>query len=123
MNTKNNTMDEEQALARLLAPDSSPVATPSMLVKLGQWLRVSLKKEIEERPANNGQEWGRIGDIMRKYGVSKSQARLWLLRLRQEGKMRVQNPIYGLQSKGDTFYNLADVEAAFTENAERLARK
>ena len=119
-----NTVDEEQVLTRLLGVgEGSPVATPEMLMRMAQWLHATLKQEIAERPANNGQEWGRIGDIMRKYGVSKSQARLWLLRLRQEGKVRVQNPIYGLQSKGDTFYNLADVEAAFTENAERLARK
>ena len=123
-NNTNDTIDDEQALTQLLGLNSgSPVATPEMLKRMAQWLHATLKREITERPVTAGQEWGRIGDIMRKYGVSKSQARLWLLRLRQDGKVRVQNPIYGLQGKGDTFYNLADVETAFTENAKRLSKK
>ncbi len=124
MKIHSENIDEEQVLTRLLGVGSgSPVATPEMLMRMAQWLHATLKREIAERPVNNGQEWGRISDIMRIYGVSKSQARLWLIRLREEGKVRVQNPIYGLKSKGDTFYNLADIARAYEENAKRLFRK
>ena len=119
MNTNTANIDEEQALARLLAPDSSPVATPAMLMSMAQWLHATLKKEIADRPVNDGQQWGRISDIMRIYGVSKSQAHNWMVRLRAEGRVRVQNPISGINGKGDTFFCLADVQKAFEENAER----
>ena len=116
-------IDEEQALARLLALDSSPVATPAMLMSMAQWLHATLKREIAERPVNDGQQWGRISDIMRIYGVSKSQAHNWMVRLRAERRVRVQNPISGLNGKGDTFFCLADVQKAFEENANRISKK
>ena len=103
MRTNPANIDDEQALIQLLGVgEGSPVATPSMLVKLAQWLR--------------------IGDIMRIYGVSKSQAFNWVRRLREEKKVRVQTPIYGLNGKGDTFYSAKGIEAAFTENANRLMK-
>ena len=123
MNTNTANIDEEQALARLLALDSSPVATPAMLVSMAQWLHATLKREITERPVNDGQQWGRISDIMRIYGVSKSQAHNWMVRLRAEGKVRVQNPISGLNGKGDTFFSLSDVQKAFEENANRTPKQ
>ena len=120
MKTNIDTMDEEQALARLLGIGAgSPVATPEMLMRMAQWLYATLKREITERPVNDGQQWGRISDIMRIYGVSKSQAHNWMVRLRAEGRVRVQNPISGINGKGDTFFCLADVQKAFEENAER----
>ena len=123
MNTNMANIDEEQALARLLAPDSSPVATPAMLMSMAQWLHATLKREIAERPVNDGQQWGRISDIMRIYGVSKSQAHNWMVRLRAEGRVSVQNPISGIKGKGDTFFCLADVQKAFEENANRISKK
>ena len=123
MRTNPANIDDEQALTQLLGVgEGSPVATPSMLVKLAQWLRATLKQEITERPVTDGQQWLRIGDIMRIYGVSKSQAFNWVRRLREEKKVRVQTPIYGLNGKGDTFYSAKDIEAAFTENANRLMK-
>ncbi len=110
--------DEEQVLARLLGVGSgSPVATPEQLSAGLRWLAGTLRRELQERPMNGGQEWGRIADIMRIYGVKKSQACRWMMRLREVGKVRVQNPVIGQTGKGDTFYNLADIAAAFEENA------
>ena len=124
MNTNMANIDEEQALARLLGVGAgSPVATPEMLMRMAQWLHATLKKEIAERPLNDGQQWGRISDIMRLYNVSKSQAHNWMVRLRAEGRVRVQNPISGINGKGDTFFSLADVQKAFEENANRTPKQ
>lgn len=119
-----NQIDEEQALARLLGVGSgSPVATPEMLMRMAQWLHATLKREIDARPARGKQEWGRVSDIMEIYGISRAQANCWMVRLRAEGKVRVQNPISGAQGVGDTFYNLADIARAYEENAKRFSRQ
>ena len=116
MNTK-NTIDEKE-LTRMLATNSSPVATPAMLVTTAQFIIDALERKIENRPAA-GQEWGRISDIQRLYNVSDSAAKSWMAKLRAEGKVRMQRPISGAKGAGDLFYNLSDIAAAFEENAER----
>ncbi len=119
-----NTIDEEQALKQLLGIGSgSPVATPEMLMRMAQWLHATLKREIDARPVGGGQEWARVSDIMKIYGISRAQANCWMVRLREEGKVRVQNPISGAQGVGDTFYNLADIARAYEDNAKKISRK
>lgn len=123
MPAMNGTTDDEAALTRFLSTDASPVATPAMLVKLGEWLRVTIKKELEEHPVSGGQEWLRLGDVMRQYKVSKSQANNWLRRLKADGKVRTHTPIYGARGTGTTFYNAKDIDAAFSENSQRLQQR
>ena len=111
-------VDEEKAiLYRLLGVGESPVATPEMLAAGLQWTLSMMRKELAERPGVAGQEWGRVQDVQRIYGVSRSQAGTWVKRLRELGKVRIQNPISGVKGKGDTFYYLPDIKDAFTENA------
>lgn len=107
-------VDEEKAiLSRLLG---SGLSTDGLAAGL-QWVLAMVRKELAERPGTGGQEWGRVQDVMRIYGVSRSQANAWLDRLRELGKVRVGNPISGTKGKGDTLYYLPDIEAAFMENA------
>ena len=109
---------EKAILSRLLGAGASPVSTPEMLAAGLQWVLMMVRKELAERPGTGGQEWGRVADVMRIYGVARSQANVWLARLRELGKVRVCNPISGAKGKGDTLYYLPDIEAAFMENAQ-----
>lgn len=111
--------DEKAALMRAMVPDgnAAPVATPDMLCAGFQWLLAKTRQELAERPAGARLEWVRISDIMRMYNVSESAARAWVEKLKALKKVQVQNPITNNGGKGDTFYNLADIQAAFTENA------
>ncbi len=113
--------EEEQVLSRLLGiGNGSPVATPEMLLAGFRWLYCKVRRELREQPGGRGgQEWGRVSDIMRLYGVSRGQANAWLVRLRAEGKVRVAYPISGASGRGDAYYFLADVAAAFEDNARR----
>lgn len=112
--------DEESTLARLLGNDT--VATPASLNAGLRWAVATLRRDLAERPAYGGQVWLRVSDVAARYGVGRSQAHAWLVKLRELGKVRVQNPIAGKAGKGDTFYYLPDIEAAFQENAEKATK-
>lgn len=109
--------DDEAALARLLGVGRDTVVTPAALSAGLRWVVATVRKAQGERPAANGQTWLRVSDVAARYGVGRSQAHAWLLKLRELGKVRIQNPIAGKSGKGDTFYYLPDIEAAFSENA------
>lgn len=104
---------EKAILSRLLG---SGLSTDGLAAGL-QWVLAMMRKELAERPGVAGQEWVRVQDVQRIYGVSRSQADAWVKRLRELGKVRIQNPISGAKGKGDTFYYLPDIKDAFTENA------
>lgn len=112
--------DEEAALARVLGGDT--VTTPAALNAGLRWLLAKLRQELADRPAPVGQEWGTLGQVMQKYGKKKSAACDMLCRLRELGKVRVFVPPTGKSGKGDTLYNLRDIEAAGMENALRVER-
>lgn len=114
-----NPNDEESALCRLLGVGASPVATPENLAAGLRWVVSVFRKELAERPTVGGQVWVRLADIQARYGIGRSQACAWVQRLREMGLVRVQNPISGRSGKGDTFYYLPDIDAAFSENARR----
>ncbi len=118
-----DTMDDEAALRRLLGVDggnASPVATPEMLIAGFRWLSATLKNEMREQQAGGGgQEWARVSDIAKRYRVSRASVNEWMSRLKATGKVRTQNPISGAQGRGDTFYNLADIDAAYEANSRR----
>lgn len=111
--------EDEAALARLLGVGRDTVVTPDALSAGLRWVVATVRKIQEERPADGGQVWLRASDVAARYGVGRSQAHAWLVKLRELGKVRVQNPIAGKAGKGDTFYYLPDIEAAFAENAAR----
>ena len=107
-------VDTEKAiLSRLLG---SGLSTDGLAAGL-QWVLTMVRKELAARPGVAKQEWVRVSDIQRIYGVCRSQASMWAKRLRELGKVRVQNPISGAKGKGDTFYYLPDIELAFKANA------
>lgn len=112
--------DEQAALARVLGGDT--VATPATLNAGLRWLLAKLRQELADRPAPAGQEWGTLGQVMQIYGKKKSAACDMLYRLRELGKVRVCVPPTGKNGKGDTLYNLRDIEAACMENALRVER-
>lgn len=112
--------DEQAALARVLGGDT--VTTPAALNAGLRWLLAKLRQELADRPAPVGQEWGTLGQVMQIYGKKKSAACEMLYRLRELGKVRVCVPPTGKSGKGDTLYNLRDIEAACMENAERVER-
>ena len=112
--------DERAALLRLVGNDT--VATPAGVAAGLHWVVVTLRQELAARPAPVGQEWGTLGQVMQIYGKKKSAACEMLYRLRELGKVRVCVPPTGKSGKGDTLYNLRDIEAACMENAERVER-
>lgn len=112
--------DDEAALTRLLGTDT--VATPASLNAGLRWLLSKLRQELDARPAPVGQEWGTLGQVMQIYGKKKSAACEMLNRLREHGKVRVCVPPTGRSGKGDTLYNLQDIEAACMENARRVEK-
>lgn len=112
--------DEQAALARVLGADT--VTTPASLNAGLRWLLAKLRDELAARPAPAGQEWGTLGQVMQIYGKKKSAACDMLYRLRELGKVRVCVPPTGKSGKGDTLYNLRDIEAACMENALRVER-
>ena len=114
--------DEQAALMRLINPESSPITTPDMLIKFGMWMMAKVRQEIAARPAPVGQEWGTLGQVMQVFGKKKSATCEMLNRLREQGKVRVFVPPTGMSGKGDTLYNLRDIEAACMENALRVER-
>lgn len=113
--------DEQAALRRLLGNDT--VATPDNLAAGLRWAVATLRQELAARPAPVGQEWATLGQVMQIYGKKKSAACEMLNRLRELGKVRVCVPPTGMSGKGDTLYNLRDIEAACMENAERIGRE
>lgn len=102
--------DEGEALRRLLG--SETVATPEMLARGLTWLCSKIREEIQARPAAAGQVWGTVEDFMVRYGWKKSQAHLHLTRLAERGAVRIQKP-NGADKRG-TYYNIADVEKAWS---------
>lgn len=112
--------DEEAALARVLGGDT--VATPAALNAGLRWLLGKLRHELAGRPAAGEQVWLTAGEVARRYGIRRGQATVWMNRLRELGKVRVNVPLAGKNDRGDTRYYLPDIEAAYTENAERVGR-
>lgn len=121
MNSPEVMDDEQAALARVLGGDT--VATPATLNAGLRWLLAKLRDELAARPAPVGQEWATLGQVMQIFGKKKSATCEMLNRLREQDKVRVCVPPTGMSGKGDTLYNLRDIEAACMENAERIGRE
>lgn len=121
MNSPEVMDDEQAALARVLGGDT--VATPATLNAGLRWLLAKLRDELAARPAPVGQEWATLGQVMQIFGKKKSAACEMLNRLREQGKVRVMVPPTGMSGKGDTLYNLRDIESACMENAERVEKE
>lgn len=116
---KYESMDDEQAaLSRLLGCDT--VATPATVKAATIWLLSKVRKDLADRPLSGEQVYMTAGEVAKRYGVCRSQANVWLARLRALDKVRIQVPLAGPSDKGSTLYYLPDIEAAFTENALRL---
>ncbi len=116
MKNDTNMDDERAALVRLMG--ESPVPTADGFRESLLWLLSRVRQELQAHPGGK-QEWVRLRDIMTRYGVTQRQALEWMVRLRAAGKVRMQTPISGVHGYGDTFYSIADIEAAYRENAAK----
>lgn len=116
--TKEDQEDEQSVLNRLLGGDT--VATPATLSAGLRWLLSKLRQELSCKPFPGEQAYLTVSGVAKLYGVTKAQAHSWMCRLRELGKVRVQVPLSGKNDRGNTMYNIADIEQAFEENAQRV---
>lgn len=108
---KQSLTDDAQAL-RLLLGDA-PVITPDALAAFGGWMIAKMKNMSEDRRAAC-QVWARPAQIAERFGVKRAQANTWLARLVEAGKVRRWVPETARGTAGDTYYNLEDIEKAWS---------
>ena len=107
----NNLTEDAQAL-RLLLGDM-PVITPDSLAAFGGWMLAKMK-ELDKRSGSGGQVWARPSQIAERFGVKRAQVASWLSRLVEAGKVRRWQPETARGTAGETYYNLEDLEKAWT---------
>lgn len=102
--------EEGQALRRLLG--DLPVVTPDTLAVACVWLLAKIK-ELDKSNGRGGQVWARPLQIAERFGAKRSQVCIWLARLAEAGKVRRWSPETPLGTRGDTYYNIEDIEKAW----------
>lgn len=107
-----STDEKERALMRAVStlPPDAPqhVFMARMLITLDAIHRA----EDEEKPPAQRQEWGRVSQVARHFGVSNGAVEKWLAPLIRAGAVRIRKP-----AGGWTLYNIPDIERAFTVDA------
>lgn len=111
MNTEQDNTDVKATLARLLGSDV--FVTPAGMSNALAWLVAMLRAEYRARPEPVRQEWMRVGELARYFGLSTPAVRSYLRYLFRQGKVRIWQPINEEGKQGDAKYNVDDIERAF----------
>lgn len=110
--------DKKTVLQRLTG--SGPYLTNDGMINSMLWLESSLSGQLQDKQGTNTQEWMTTGELVTRFGISKSQLLNYITALLERGLVRTWTPISLDGKKGHTRYNVKDIEKAFMQGGEAL---
>lgn len=107
-----STDEKERALIRAVSTLPPDAPQHAIMARMLITLDAIRRAEDEEKPPEQKQEWGRVSQVAKHFGVTPGAVEKWVAPLIRDDVVHIIKP-----AGGWTLYNIPEIERAFAVDA------